>query len=249
MLSRLSGVLVLLLAALVVVGTAWAYVDWKDRVEVDTVTAVDPSASGAASPSGSPSGSPSDPAAAAGEQPVSLWVGDGYTSGYACSTAERLGWDCVVEAEEGVGFVAGDPGERLVDRLDAVLATGVEPDVVVVDAGRNDRRLVDDANLRIAMDTYLDALREAFPDAGLVQVVPWTLAQDGPLPGETTAVVTEVVEEHDGYVVDPVADGWAGAGRTDAEDLRAPEGGASAAGNEYVARRLADALRALDLIA
>lgn len=245
MLSRLSGVLVLLLAVLVVVGTAWAYVDWQDRVEVDTAV-VDRSAA-SASPSVAPSATAA-PSTAAGEEPLSLWLGDGYTTGYACPTAERLGWECVVAAEEGVGFVNGDPGERLVDRLADVVATGVDPDVVVVDAGRNDLRLVDEPNLRTAMDTYLDALREAFPDAGLVQVVPWTLGQDGPLDGEVATIVTEVVEEHDGYAVDPVADGWAGTDRTDDPALRSAEGGASPAGNEHVAGELADSLRPLDLV-
>ncbi|MDN4162500.1 SGNH/GDSL hydrolase family protein [Nocardioides abyssi] len=227
-------------------GTAWAYVDWQDRVEVDAGSVTDPAAARSTAPSASASpSSSSEPA----EEPVSLWLGDGYTTGYACPTADRLGWECVVEAAEGVGFVAGDPGERLADRLAAIADSGVEPDVVVVDAGRNDVRLVDGPNLRAAMDTYLDALRETFPDAGLVQVVPWTLAQEGPLTGDLAGIVTEVVEDHDGYAVDPVAAGWAGTGRTDQPDLRSEEGGASPAGNDYVARRLADTLRRLDLTA
>lgn len=239
----------MLLAALVVAGTAWAYLDWQDRVGAD-VTADDPMADRPieSSASAAPTSSPTEPPATeTGTRPVSLWLGDGYTTGYACATAEELDWECVVEAEEGAGFVNATTGARLVDRLGDVVDEGVDPDVVLVDAGRNDLRLVDGPNLRTAMDAYLDALREAFPDAALVQVVPWTLAQEGPLPGGVAALVTEVAEEHDGYAVDPVAEGWAGTGHTDRADLRDPEGGASTAGDAYVARNLADALADLDL--
>ncbi|MEV7430289.1 SGNH/GDSL hydrolase family protein [Nocardioides sp. NPDC092400] len=249
--SRFSGVLVVLLALVVVGGTAWAYLDWRDRVDATVEEASDSLVVPSPRPSASPTAEP-EPA----DEVVSLWIGDGYTAGvgadspedgYACQTAEELDWTCEVDAVEGTGFANAATGDALLDRLPQVQRGVEDPDIVVVDAGRNDLRIVSTINLRAAMDDYLSRLRAAYPEAVLVQVVPWTLTQDAPLPDDVAGSVRDLAEKYDGYVVDPYGAGWAGAGRTDRPALRSPGGGASQDGHDYVAERLIRALGDLDL--
>jgi hypothetical protein len=259
--SRLSTIAVVLLTVVVIVGTALGYRHYQQRVDRETAdagrdtSAVDPSTDDA-----SPSTSTTSPSPSGTTRPVSLWIGDGYTlgvgadspqSGASCLAADELGWACELDAEEGTGFVSDgqllDPDNQpLIDRLDA-LDPGLDPDVIVVDAGRNDLRVVSTLTLERAITDYLTALRERFPDATLIEIVPWSMGQEEELPGDLASYITKTVRSFDGHPIDPYAEGWVGAGHTDTPALQATSGGATQAGNAYLGEHLAQAIRDLGL--
>jgi len=239
-----------LLVVGVVAGTTALWIDFDRRVEEATAQAAEQTVS---PPSLTASASPTERPAV-----VSLWIGDGYTAGSgadrpqtgeSCVAAHALGWDCVLDAERGTGFLsdghAFDPSYDTVGgRLDDLPAA--EPDVVVVDAGRNDVGVYSPAAIVAAMDDYLARLRAAYPDATLVQVVPWRLSQEAPDRAMTRAVTT-LMDRYDGYLVDPVAQGWAGVGETDRPALLAEDGVSNQSGHDLIGAELAASLRALDL--
>jgi hypothetical protein len=256
---RASTIAVALLTAVVILGTTVGYRDWQDRVDRETAVvghdeATPPTGSEASAPSASTS--PLDPA----DQPVSLWIGDGYTAGVgaaspdtgaSCVAAAELGWTCELDAQEGTGFVndghlLGPDNQTLIDRLDE-LDPSLDPDVVVVDAGRNDLRVVSTLTLEHAITEYLTALRQRFPTAELIEIVPWSMAQDAVLPDGLATYMSRTVRHFDGHPIDPYAEGWAGAGHTDRPALQAASGGATQAGNTYVGKHLAQAIRDLAL--
>ena len=255
--SRLATILVVVLAVAVVGGTLLAYRDWQQRVD-DTVDIARDDAPPEAS--GDPSDSTSASPTTEPDTPVSLWIGDGYTagvgadspeSGASCLAAAELGWTCELDAQEGTGFVSDgqllDPDSQpLIKRLDD-LDPGLQPDVIVIDAGRNDLRVVSTLTLETAISRYLERLRGLYPGATFIEIVPWSLAQDEDLPGDLAAYITEQMQAYDGYTIDPYAEGWAGAGHTDRPGLQASDGGATQAGHAYLGERLAQAIRALDL--
>lgn len=216
--SRIGGALVALLAVVVVAATVAMWVDF--RHEVDRTTARSAQAPPPSEES-SPTASPSDPPEGAVVR--SVWVGDGYTA-RSCAAAAELGWECTVDAQQGTGFLsdgtAFDPGNQvLADRLGDL--PGRQPDVVVVDAGRNDLGVYATPALLDAMDGYLGRLRERYPDAVLVQIVPWTRAEPDPDPALARAV-GRLMRTYDGHALDP-------------------------AGRILVGSTLADAIRSLDL--
>ena len=257
MTSRVGTILVGLLTVGVVGGTAAMLVDFDHRVAQTTAEAEEAPPLPTLTPDVSPSPS-SSPTHSTGPRPVSLWIGDGYTAGAgakrshtgeACVAAKDLGWRCELDAERGTGFLSDgssfDPTyASLGDRIDDLPEQA--PDVVVVDAGRNDLGVYSTPAIVAAMDDYVGRLRAAYPHATLVQVVPWRLAQDAP-DEEMTRAVTDLMDEYDGYVVDPVAEGWAGAGRTDKPDLLVEPGVADQAGHDLIGAKLAAAIRDLDL--
>jgi hypothetical protein len=253
--SRTAGALVAVFAVLVLVGTVAAYVNFQHKVD-DAATAAEGHQTEPAAPdSEQPSAGPTTPAS----HVVSLWIGDGYTAGSgadtprtgeACVAAKELGWICRLDAEKGTGFLSNGhvydaANATLPDRLDGP-STGPAPDVVVVDAGRNDLGVYSTPAIEEAMDDYLGRLRTAYPTATLIQVVPWTLSQDAPVPG-LSGTVADLMKEYDGYVVDPYAEGWAGAGRTDLAPLVTSTGVSTQPGHDLIGDQLAASIRALDL--
>ena len=213
--SRVGGALVALLAVVVVAATVAMWVDFRHEVDrTASRTAGAPPLSEPATPTASPT---------AQEVVRSVWVGDGYTA-QSCDAAAELGWECAVDAQQGTGFLsdgtAFDPdNEVLADRLGDLPRQ--EPDVVVVDAGRNDLGVFATPAVLDAMDDYLGRLRERYPDAVLVQVVPWTRAEPDPDPAVARAV-SRLMDQYDGHALDP-------------------------AGQILVGSTLADAIRSLDL--
>lgn len=197
--SRVGGALVVALAVVVVVLTGVAWVDFHREVDRTAARVAD---APTALPDAAPSPSPTEQATVR-----SLWIGDGYTAG-ACGAAAQLGWLCDLDAEQGTGFLSDgtvyDAGNKtLGDRLADL--PGREPDVVVVDAGRNDLGVFATAAVLDAMDGYLGRLREQYPDAVLLQVLPWTREQPTPDPAVADAV-TALMKQYDGYVVDPAGE-------------------------------------------
>ena len=132
------------------------------------------------------------PAPAARSEVVGLFVGDSFTAGTgasspdegeACLTAKALGWICKLDAQGSTGFLADGSAispsfaplaERLQRTHERFLA-----DVVVVDAGRNDGGVR--PALRRAVRDYLGQLRDTWPKAAIVVVVPYFLDRDQPL--------------------------------------------------------------------
>jgi lysophospholipase L1-like esterase len=160
---------------------------------------------------------------------LALWAGDSFTRGegagvpkastYPFLVGAVLGWRCVVDAQNGTGFVndgwAAGPGlAPLLDRLpDVVRRCAAEPGprdgagvgVVVVDAGRNDAE-VPPARVGEAAASYLCAVRAAWPAARIIVVAPTLLDRVQPaayvsVTGELRAVAPSV----GAVVVDPAA--------------------------------------------
>ena len=205
--SRLAGVAVVLLAAVATAGAVAMWVDFRSRVDetaADTASAprLTPSPEPTAEPTPEPTTPEPTPSASAADEVRSLWVGDGYTV-TACDTATLLDWTCAVDAERGTGFLSDgtsyDPEfATLGDRLAGL--PRAEPDVVVVDAGRNDLGVYATPALLEAMDDYLSRLRERYPHAALVQIVPWTSAEPTSDPA-MTAAVEDLMAAYDGQAV------------------------------------------------
>ncbi|MGW0042403.1 SGNH/GDSL hydrolase family protein [Rhodococcus sp. NPDC003348] len=122
--------------------------------------------------------------------PVSaLFIGDSYTVSsnfvelsYACRAAVQMRWTCDVSAIPGSGYISGgaanrfplvgEPGSStsIPERIPS-LAVEYDPDVVVLDGGRND--LFPPAeDVGKAMAYALDEARRAWPDATLVFLRP-----------------------------------------------------------------------------
>jgi hypothetical protein len=222
---RPTTALVALMVVAVVGGTAWAWADFRDKVAAATSepALATTTETATASPSPSASATP-DPASVS-----SLWIGDGYTT---CAAADDLGWTCRLDAEQGTGFLSDGRSfdQRFATLPDRLRTITPAPDVVVIDAGRNDLDVYAAHALAEAIATYAADVRAAYPDATLVEVVPWTRDQTAPVP-ELPEVVRTAMGLQQGYVVDPWADGWAGRVHTPAATDRA----------------LAGSLRALDL--
>lgn len=232
-------------AALLVIGTLAVAAIWG----VVFATGAEPDVSQGASPELSVEPEP--------ERPVSLWVGDSYTAGTgadspetaeSCLTAEKMGWECVLDAEGGTGFLTDgvvDGFSPFIKRL-PVTAETVDPDIVIVDGGRNDRKVADLPEIEKAMRTYFTRLRAAYPDVQLVQIVPFAMTEDAEVfDGEFADVAAELMREFDGHVIDPNGDGWAGGKPT--ADLTISDGHPNQAGHAYLARHFAAELRALRL--
>lgn len=123
------------------------------------------------------------------DAPEVLWVGDSYTAGhgtpgpahgYPCLVSVRLNWTCKLDAQGGTGFIndghRADPSNApLPDRLDST-SQNVDPDLVVIDAGRNDYRATP-AALRHVVSKYLDDAQAAFPEAKFVVILPFVLGR------------------------------------------------------------------------
>ena len=192
--SRAAGVLVGLLVLAVLGGTVAMWIDFRARVD-EATTAVDP---GPATPTPTPT-----PSATPSATVESLWIGDGYTA-ESCDTAADLGWECLVNAQRGTGFLRDGSSydedySTLAGRLGELPRR--EPDVVVVDAGRNDLGVFATAAVIEAMGDYLARLREKYPDAALVQIVPWTSADPQSDP-EIAAAVEDLMATYDGTALE-----------------------------------------------
>ena len=128
-------------------------------------------------------------------RPTVLFIGDSYTGGnglkemsYACMAAVRMGWLCDLAAVPGTGYISGGPGNRttipyigpstsFVERIPK-LAAIYQPDIVVLDGGRNDlfppRR-----DVLAAMSGTIAAVRQAWPTATIIFLRPRFLAKPG----------------------------------------------------------------------
>jgi lysophospholipase L1-like esterase len=121
--------------------------------------------------------------------PSVLFIGDSYTAGNglkelspSCIAARKMGWLCELSAVPGTGYISGGPANRFtvdpyvgestsfVERIPK-LAQIYEPDVVVLDGGRNDL-FPPQADVFKAMVATIGEARRAWPTATLVLVRP-----------------------------------------------------------------------------
>lgn len=184
--------------------------------------------------------------------PSALFVGDSFPAGSgapskdegaACLAARTLGWTCNLDAQAGSGFVAdgrqSDPGNSpLIQRLAHSKNTYLA-DIVVIDAGRNDRDAPQE-QLKAAISTYLEAVRAAWPKAEIVVIEPYFMDTQAPvLSGSVLAHLRAATEQVEGHVLSPQAAAWILPG-SDSRYL-------DAAGHRYIAQRLVAALRDIGL--
>lgn len=192
---------------------------------------------------------------------TALWVGDSFTRGegaevpasstYPYLVSTRFGWRCHVDAQNGTGFLndgylAGPGLAPLIDRLPADVRR-VAADVVIVDAGRNDG-VAAESGLRAAIGEYLSAVREAYPQARVVVVLPTLLDQwQPPEYNDVRRVLHDVAHVIGAEVVDPASvEGFAE--RADDADLVCLDGfHPSAAGQAHYAEVLFELFRKIDL--
>lgn len=130
------------------------------------------------------------------QRPSVLFIGDSYTGGhgvpemsYACMAAVRMGWLCKLSAVPGTGYISGGPANRsvvnpyiglstsFVERI-PTLAAKYQPDIVVLDGGRNDL-FPPRADVFKAMSATIEQVRRAWPNATIVFIRPRFLADPG----------------------------------------------------------------------
>ncbi|WP_235717484.1 SGNH/GDSL hydrolase family protein [Mycolicibacterium goodii] len=130
--------------------------------------------------------------ATTGARPLALFIGDSYTAGessaelsYACRAALRMGWLCALSAVGGTGYISGGPANRwddpyvgkslsFIERIPH-LSAKYDPDLVVLDGGRND----DFAPRTYAFEETVSTIgevRRAWPRAQVVFIRPRLLA-------------------------------------------------------------------------
>jgi lysophospholipase L1-like esterase len=117
-----------------------------------------------------------------------LFIGDSYVAGtgldetsYGCMAAARMGWYCKVSAGPGTGYVSGGPTNRFeleyigesksFDERLAGLALTYNPDIVVLDGGRNDVFVPPDTVYDAMVSTITD-VRRTWPAATVVVIRP-----------------------------------------------------------------------------
>ncbi|SDE15690.1 SGNH/GDSL hydrolase family protein [Rhodococcus tukisamuensis] len=129
-----------------------------------------------------------------GAPPTVLFIGDSYTGGsgplaemsYACLAAARMRWHCDLSAVPGTGYISGGPPNRFVvneytgdstsfsERVPK-LAAGYQPDIVVLDGGRNDL-FAPGEDVFKAMAFTIGEARRAWPAAKMVFLRPRLLS-------------------------------------------------------------------------
>jgi lysophospholipase L1-like esterase len=127
-------------------------------------------------------------------RPSVLFIGDSYTAGsglpemsYGCQAAVQMGWQCSLSTVVGTGYVSGGPANRFVvdpytgqstsfvERIPR-LAVTYQPDIVVLDGGRNDLFPPREDVLGAMVETVQE-VRQAWPKAKIVFIRPRYLAR------------------------------------------------------------------------
>jgi lysophospholipase L1-like esterase len=156
--------------------------------------------------------------------PTALFIGDSYTAGRgprelspSCLAASRLGWLCHLSAVPGTGYVSGGPSNRFtVDEYRGestsfseripLLAHQFDPDIVVLDGGRNDE-FPPRANVLAAMVATIADARRAWPEAEIVFERPRYLAHPDDDLGFDDAFVNRLTRDpaaNGVSVIDPI---------------------------------------------
>jgi lysophospholipase L1-like esterase len=206
-----------------------------------------------------PTGATSTPATTSPPRttPAALFVGDSYTegidagsaqAGFACLTADAMGWSCELDAQGGTGYVNDGvansaSNEPFMDRLATDKAL-FPADIVIVDGGRNDGAFPLPSVLAAA-DTYLRAVRENWPVAQIVVIGPYYVTST-PENYEFGVVFVEAMKDSvarvGGLLVDPLGARWIDQGQV--ADLLSADGvHPNAPGHRYISDHLVAALK------
>lgn len=129
-----------------------------------------------------------------GKLPSILFIGDSYTAGegvpemsYGCLAASRTGFLCNLATGPGTGYISGGSANRFVvnqyigpstsfdERLPG-LAAKYNPDIVVLDGGRNDIFAPPNA-IFAAMSATITEVRRTWPQAQIVFIRPRFLSR------------------------------------------------------------------------
>jgi lysophospholipase L1-like esterase len=129
------------------------------------------------------------PQLSAADRPSVVFIGDSYTGGngtaevaYTCMAAARMGWLCNLSAVPATGYITGGAPKRFfvdphsgmstsfVERI-AALSAKYQPDIVVLDGGRNDHYLPH-GDVYLAMLGTIEEVRRAWPTAKVVFIRP-----------------------------------------------------------------------------
>ncbi|ULN34670.1 SGNH/GDSL hydrolase family protein [Mycolicibacterium smegmatis] len=200
-----------------------------------------------------------DEHAASAARPLALFIGDSYTAGegtaemsYACRAALRMGWLCALSAVGGTGYISGGPANRwddpytgkslsYIERIPG-LAAKYDPDLVVLDGGRND----DFAPRAYAFEetaSTIGEVRRAWPRAQIVFVRPRFLADPRDDLGMTDQFMArlQATPEAKGVIfIDPLS----ALSGTDTSDLLASdEIHPNARGEQHILAALIEALQ------
>ncbi|WP_420749508.1 SGNH/GDSL hydrolase family protein [Rhodococcus sp. O3] len=197
------------------------------------------------------------------DRPSVLFIGDSYTAGnglaemsYACTTAVEMDWLCILSAVPGTGYISGGPANRFVvdeysgrstsftERIPR-LATVHDPDVVVLDGGRNDLFPPSEDVYREMVATIEDA-RRTWPEAAVVFVRPRLLTDPADNLGFDDAFVARLAAEPSTQgvlFVDPIAS-MIGSDTSEllAEDRKHP----NALGSQAIGAALTESLEPLE---
>ncbi|MBU8823742.1 SGNH/GDSL hydrolase family protein [Mycolicibacterium goodii] len=200
-----------------------------------------------------------DDRAASAARPLALFIGDSYTAGestaelsYACRAALRMGWLCALSAVGGTGYISGGPANRwddpytgkslsYIERIPA-LSAKYDPDLVVLDGGRND----DFAPRAYAFEetvSTISEVRRAWPRAQIVFIRPRFLADPRDDLGMTDQFIArlQATPEAKGVVfIDPLS----ALSGTDTSDLIASDNiHPNARGEQHILNALIEALQ------
>lgn len=166
------------------------------------------------------------PGAPGSDRPTALIIGDSYTAGsglaelsYGCQAATRMGWLCKTATEDGTGYISGGAANRFPRGQNAGMSTSFgerisrlaqtyDPEVVILDGGRNDQFAPPEARTEV-MASAIGQARQTWPQARIVFVAPRFLNRpedDLGVDGETIDKLKEVSGVKDLVVVDPVAE-------------------------------------------
>jgi lysophospholipase L1-like esterase len=153
-----------------------------------------------------------------------LFIGDSYVAGtgldetsYGCMAAARMGWYCKVSAGPGTGFISGGPTNRFeldyigesksFDERLAGLALSYNPDIVVLDGGRNDLFVPPDTVYDAMVSTIAD-VRRTWPAATVVVIRPRFISRPADNLGYDDAffdrLKAEDVTQHMVVIADPI---------------------------------------------
>lgn len=177
---------------------------------------------------------------------VLAWGSGYYTYPYIVCDGLRV--NCNVDGQRGTGFVNsgqadGIGNSRLIDRLPRD-RSNFSADLVVVDAGRNDLQAGTPA-FGEGVGEYLRAVRESWPRAQIVTIVPWVMSKTpDPAHDDIVAAVREQSDAIGGVTIDPWAEGWFddldGSETRSADDLRPNQ-----AGHVLIGKKLSESLQRL----
>ena len=153
---------------------------------------------------------------------TALWIGDSYTFGAGVAqptlygegwlVSADLGWKPRLDAEGGTGFTnPGPPAYHFValpNRLPGDAAISPPPQIVVIDAGRNDSGAQFSAEAAVVRAYMAQASRD-FPRSRVLVITPWTMWGTSTDYLPLRCLLAEQARNYNFAYLDPIEEGWA----------------------------------------